>query len=128
MRLLIDTCVVLWAMTTPERLSARVRSLFEDRANDVLVSVVSAWEIGIKRQAGRLELAPTTLDFFRSAVRDHSLGLLPVSLEHAVMAAELPLHHRDPFDRMLIAQAVAEGIAIASPDHCFTAYPVNTVW
>lgn len=128
MRLLIDTCVLIWASTDTEGLSRRAAHLIEDNSNDLLVSVVSAWEIGIKQSTGRLFLMDPTARFMEAAAETLNFSVLPVQLPHALAAGTLPFHHRDPFDRMLIAQAMVERVPILSPDHVFAAYPVEVIW
>lgn len=107
MRLLLDTHVALWALTNDPRLSRRARALIEDPANDVLVSAASVWEIAIKHALGRGDMpisGDQALDWFRQA----GYALLPIAPDHAAAVEHLPDHHRDPFDRLLVAQAIAE--------------------
>ena len=109
MRLLLDTHALLWAIGDPERLRDAARSALWDAGNEVLVSVASIWEIGIKRALGKL----TTPDDLGPHLEAADFDPLPISLEHARVAGSLPMHHRDPFDRMLIAQAQLESLTIA---------------
>ena len=120
MRLLLDTHVLLWTLLAPEEVWPEARELIEDGAQDILVSAASAWEIAIKRAQGRLE-APQDL---AAAVAKQSFRPLPISVEHAAAAGDLAAHHRDPFDRMLIAQAMVEGLTIMTRDPSFRAYGV----
>ncbi len=120
MRLLLDTHVLLWTLLDPEEVGPEARELIEDGAQDILVSAASAWEIAIKRAQGRLE-APQDL---AAAVAKQSFRPLPISFQHAAAAGDLPTHHRDPFDRMLIAQAMVEGLTIMTRDPSFEAYGV----
>ena len=120
MKLLLDTHVLLWTLLAPEEVWPEARELIEDGAQDILVSAASAWEIAIKRAQGRLE-APQDL---AAAVAKQSFRPLPIRFEHAVSAGDLPAHHRDPFDRMLIAQAMVEGLTIMTRDPSFRAYGV----
>ena len=121
LRLLLDTHVVLWALNDPGRLSTRTRKAIEAEENDVFVSVVSPWELAIKRSRKRsnpsedLELE---LDRRRFVV-------LPVLLRHTHAIESMPLHHRDPFDRMLVAQAVVDGMTIVTADRKLTKYQVS---
>lgn len=128
MRLLLDTCTLLWVATGSERLSERARSLFSDPGNTVLLSAVSAWEIAVKHRLGRLPL-PTPPQALLPELRE-TYGLVPQPLteEAAVLAAGLPDLHRDPFDRMLVCQALAEGLVILTPDEQIARYPVRTAW
>ncbi len=120
MRLLLDTHVLLWTRLDPDEVGRDARELIEDGAQDVLVSAASAWEIAIKRAQGRLEV-PQDLAV---AVAKQSFRPMPISFEHAAAAAALPAHHRDPIDRMLIAQAMVEGLTIVTHDPSFDAYGV----
>ena len=115
MRLLLDTDVALWALTDDPRLSQRARALIADPANDVLVSAASVWEIAIKHALGRGDMpisGDQALDWFRQA----GYQLLPIAPEHAAAVEHLPDHHRDPFDRMLVAQATAEPLRLLTHD------------
>jgi PIN domain nuclease of toxin-antitoxin system len=120
MRLLLDTHVLLWALGLPEELRPDARRAIADPSNDVLVSTASAWEIAIKRALGRLD-AP---DDLAEALEVVGFDELPIRLEHALAVERLPPHHRDPFDRMLIAQALSEGLTIVTRDPRFAAYGV----
>jgi len=113
--LLLDTHVVLWALTDDPRLSQRARALIEDPANDVLVSAASVWEIAIKHALGRGDMpisGDQALDWFRQA----GYQLLPIAPEHAAAVEHLPDHHRDPFDRLLVSQAIAEPLRLLTHD------------
>ena len=121
MRLLLDTHVLLWAIGDPERLRDPARTALWDPRNEVRVSVASVWEIGIKRALGKLT-APDDLGPHLEAA---NFEPLPISLEHTSVAGSLPLHHRDPFDRMLIAQAQLESLAIVTRDERFARYGVQ---
>jgi PIN domain nuclease of toxin-antitoxin system len=120
LRLLVDTHVVLALMGFAKRVSAARQSQLADPTNDVFVSAVSPWEIEIKRAKGRLRAPDDLLDALALA----GLTPLAVTLEHAVAAARLPLHHRDLFDRMLVAQAQLEGLTIVTNDEKIARYQV----
>lgn len=120
MRLLLDTHVFLWASAAPDRLGDLARAAIEDPANDVLVSAATAWEVAIKRALGTLTYEG---DVATEARRLRFSGL-PISLEHAAIVEELPALHRDPFDRMLVGQAVAERATIVTRDSAIEAYDV----
>lgn len=124
MRLLPDTHAILWGIGNDRRFSARARELLADPANEVLLSPVVVWEIGIKRAVGRLE-APEDI-----ATRMLEAGAveLPVTIAHARAAGALPLHHHDPFDRLLVAQARAEGAILVSADPALRSYAVPVEW
>jgi PIN domain nuclease of toxin-antitoxin system len=113
--LLLDTHVALWALTDDPRLSQRARALIEDPANDVLVSAASVWEIAIKHALGRGDMpisGDQALDWFRRA----GYQLLPIAPEHVAAVEHLPDHHRDPFDRLLVSQAIAEPLRLLTHD------------
>lgn len=122
-RLLLDTHVVLWGLSAPDTLSAQVRDALQDPANEVVVSAVSVWEVEIKRALGKL-VAP---DSFAAVCREVGFDELAISFAHAERAGTLPPHHSDPFDRMLIAQAMEEGLELVSRDAVFARYAVATV-
>ena len=128
MRLLLDTHTLLWWMTEDERLSRTAHGLIANKANQPLVSAVSAWEIATKFRLGRL---PAASDLIRNFVSDlvvERLEVLPVSAEHGIRAGLLPGPHKDPFDRMLIAQALAEDVPVLSNDRAFDGYDVRRIW
>jgi len=120
-RLLLDTHIALWALTDDARLSARARALIEDPANQVAVSAASVWEIAIKHGLGRGDMPVSggaALNWFRQAGYD----LLPVTPDHAAAVEALPDHHRDPFDRLLIAQATSEPMRLITRDPLVALY------
>ena len=123
MNLLLDTHAVLWALAEPASLSGPARTALEDARNDVFVSVVSAWEIAIKRALGKLD-APDDLE---AAIRMQGFEPLLLTFHHAAQAGGLPPHHHDPFDRMLIAQAQAEGLVLVTRDSNIPLYGVHTL-
>lgn len=129
MRVLLDTHAFLWAITAPERLSRRARRVTEDEGNEVLVSVASVWEIAIKASLGRLD--PDVAEIERSLPDDmerHAFQPLPVLMRHALRVATLPPVHRDPFDRLLVAQAIVDDLHLVTADRELSAYGVKVVW
>jgi PIN domain nuclease of toxin-antitoxin system len=124
LRLLLDTHAALWWLSGDERLGGQALAELEDDANEVLLSAAVVWEVAIKRSLGKLE-APD--DFAATVLRADVRGL-PVSVEHASAVERLPWHHRDPFDRMLVAQATIEGAAVLSCDERLRPYGVPLVW
>ena len=125
MTALLDTCAVLWAARQPERLSARVRALLLDSESELTVSVVSAWEITLKPELGIVDVAR----WFREAARHLTARILPIRLEHIAALENLPVRHRDPFDRLLIAQAVVGQLALVTADQAIANYPeVLCIW
>jgi len=125
MRILLDTHALLWWLSDDQKLSAKVRALIEDPANQVYVSAVSGWEISIKQALGKLDVDTSKLI---DEVENNGFSLLHVSFQHGIKAGTLPSHHRDPFDRMLIAQAQLEELKLVSVDGCFAAYDVTLIW
>ena len=123
MRVLLDTHVLLWALAQPHRLDEETRATIESGVNEVLFSVASIWEIAIKAGLGRADFAVKPAEIARTAV-DIGFVELVIRSDAAVLVAELPPYHRDPFDRMLIAQAHCEGLTIVTADPAFHAYPV----
>ena len=128
MRVLLDTHAFLWFITADPKLSTQAAQVIRDGRNDVLLSLASVWEIAIKVSIGRLPI-PQPLDtFVPQQLGFNRIGLLPVELRHALAIARLPLHHRDPFDRMLVVQAQADDIPIVSADTTLDAYGVQRLW
>lgn len=123
MKLLLDTHALLWALLAPGRLSPTAADAIEDRANEVFVSVVSAWEIEIKRAKGKLPVSVPMGD----ALAEQHFKTLPVTLPDVLAVESLPRRHRDPFDRMLIAQAQLEGMTLVTSDREVRHYPVATL-
>lgn len=123
MRLLLDTHTFLWWVSDWDEIDEKTRSAISDPGNRVFVSAVSGWEIGIKKARGRL-VAPDNLS---AVVEEKHLEHLALTFEHAERAAALPMHHRDPFDRMLVAQAQAEGLVLVTRDRCIPLYEVATM-
>lgn len=122
MKLLLDTHLLLWAAGQPERLSAAARTLLQDPANELLFSPASLWEVAIKNRLGRADFRvdPRLL---RRGLIDNGYVELPITSEHAVATDGLPDIHRDPFDRILIAQATVEGVLLLTVDEVVTRYP-----
>jgi PIN domain nuclease of toxin-antitoxin system len=118
LRLLLDTHVMLWAIADPGRLSSQARSVIASEENEVFVSVVSPWEIAIKKSRNRIE-TPDDLD---EGLKSSQFKLLPVLLRHTKAIESMPHHHRDPFDRMLIAQAIVDGLILVTADRKLTRY------
>jgi PIN domain nuclease of toxin-antitoxin system len=128
MRLLIDTHVFLWMNDAPEQLSAKVRNLFVRGEDELFLSIASPWEIQIKQQIGKLVIEGTVDELLAPHLEDNSLRLLPIELRHILRLGSLAMHHRDPFDRMFIAQALTDGMGIVTADPLFHSYPVSVIW
>lgn len=127
MRLLLDTHTFLWAAGQSPKLSEAARTAIADRRNDVYVSAAVAWEIAIKSARGRLRLPFGAETYVPSRIAALGFATLPVTLEHALAVAALPVTHADPFDRILIAQAQFEGLTLVTRDAVMLSYPVRTL-
>jgi PIN domain nuclease of toxin-antitoxin system len=127
-RLLVDSHALIWALDDPSQLTGPATLALQDPANDLLVSAATIWELAIKTGQGKLTLSQPYRQWMDRAIVDLGLVVLPITVEYADRQATLPLHHRDPFDRLLIAQALVEGIAVVCGDAAFDAYGVSRVW
>jgi len=127
-KLLLDTQCWLWMQASPERFSSGARTLVDDPDNVLLLSPVSAWEISTKYALGRLTLPVPPAEYVPSRMKSSGVDALPLQHSHALQVATLPWHHRDPFDRLLIAQAQVEGLPILSADRNLAAYDVQVHW
>ena len=128
MNCLLDTCTFLWLTDHVENLSTVAREVLENPANTLILSQVSSIEIQIKYQRGRLSLGVPPAAFIREAIRRFDLEYLSLSDEHIWSLGKLPAPHRDPFDRLIIAQALHEGMSIVTPDPQIHAYPIRVHW
>ena len=124
MRLLLDTHALLWSLNGDKRLGPTARSLLADRANDIIVSMASLWEIALKTQAGKLS---ADIQGISDTLRRNGVTLLEVSVVHLVTLTALPRHHKDPFDHLLIAQAIAENATLMSEDRWTPSYPAPVI-
>ena len=127
-RLLLHTHTFLWWDSAPSRLSPTVLALCQDPSVILFLSLISVWEIQIKSSLGKLPLALPLAEIVQNQQSQHGLQLLPMTVEHIYALHRLPLHHKDPFDRLLIAQALTEELPLASVDGVFSAYSVSTIW
>jgi PIN domain nuclease of toxin-antitoxin system len=127
-RLLLDTHTLLWWLGGDTALSATARLAIADESNDVFVSAASAWEIATKHRIGKLPGVGSIIDDLERAVADHGFLGLPITVRHGQRAGALPGPHRDPFDRMLIAQADSEQLVLVSNEQVFDAYGVGRLW
>jgi PIN domain nuclease of toxin-antitoxin system len=128
MRVLIDTHVLLWALSGDKRLSRKAHSVISSFDNEVFVSAASAWEIATKHRLGKLPDADAVAGNLSALIEQLGFRELPISLGHAERAGALPGEHRDPFDRMLIAQSQAENLPLVSNERVFDAYAVRRIW
>jgi PIN domain nuclease of toxin-antitoxin system len=125
---LLDTHALLWAYLNDPKLSATAAGLVTDPANEILISPATYWEIAIKLGTGKYLFAESYADFVQHAIIDNGFSILPIEPRHCDPLTSLPRHHNDPFDRMMIAQAMVEAISIVSADTAFDAYPVTRLW
>jgi PIN domain nuclease of toxin-antitoxin system len=128
MRLLLDTHTLLWCFNDASDLSSRARRLVEDGSNEILVSAASAWEIATKVRLSKLPTGEILIGEFERYLDQLGFETLPISVRHAIRGGRLPGSHRDPFDRMLIAQAEGESLPIISNDRIFDTYHVQRIW
>jgi PIN domain nuclease of toxin-antitoxin system len=127
MKLLLDTHAFLWFVNDDTRLSSSAAALLESE-NDVLVSLVSLWEIAIKYSLGKLALPAPYEEFVAQQILANEIDVLPIQIAHLTGVSQLPFHHNDPFDRLLIAQSIVEGVPIISVDSIFDRYSVRRLW
>ena len=128
MRLLLDTHTFIWFVTDSPRISVTAKTLIEDEYNEKLLSIASIWEMAIKHSIGKLAFELPFMNFLTSQMQQNSMGLLNIQVEHFNIVANLPLHHRDPFDRLIIAQAMVEQIPIVGIDKAFDSYLIERLW
>jgi PIN domain nuclease of toxin-antitoxin system len=126
--LLLDTHAMLWFFWDDPRLSTSAKAIIEHPENRKLVSIASCWEIAIKVGLRKLDLGEPSRLFLPREIERNNFELLPISLEHTAAVEELAPHHRDPFDRLLIAQAAAEGLSLVSTDAVFDRYGISRLW
>lgn len=128
MKLLLDTHAFIWLNTQPSRLSSNVMGLLTSGLHDIYLSIASPWEMQIKSQLGKLSLDVSLSELIDTSVNRNNISLLNIEFKHIDYLANLPLHHNDPFDRIMIAQALLENMAIISVDSAFSKYQVPIVW
>ncbi len=128
MKFLLDTCTFLWVISDDPALSEENRSAFSDPANEVFLSAVSVWEILIKHTLGRLPLPEPPQRFIPDQRSRHGIQALALDEDAVLQLSRLPEYHKDPFDRMLVCQAIAHGLILITPDEAIRQYPVRTTW
>ena len=126
MKFLLDTHVFLWAITDESRLSARARTVMA--SGDSWFSVASIWEVIVKVQAGRMSLPRPAGPFLTSELASSRVQILPITLDHVLRVETLDLHHRDPFDRILVAQSIEENLPVLTADPLLERYPIRRIW
>jgi PIN domain nuclease of toxin-antitoxin system len=128
MKLLLDGHTFLWFVWDDAQLTNNAKELITNPANQKFVSAAICWEIAIKTSMGKLDLGEPYRPFMRREIARNNFDILPISVDHAAAVSVLPFHHRDPFDRMLVAQAMVEQVPIVSRDTAFDAYPITRLW
>jgi PIN domain nuclease of toxin-antitoxin system len=128
MKILLDTCAFLWLTTDAPELSDKAKILFQNTSNAVYLSSVSVWEIIVKHQMGKLPLPSAADDFIKQQCEKHFVKYLSLDEKAVFNLSRLPNHHRNPFDRMLVCQAIAYDLTILTSDKMIIQYPVSTVW
>jgi PIN domain nuclease of toxin-antitoxin system len=124
----LDTHVFIWRAIDPDRISAAANDAIDDPSNEVWISSASAWEIATKHRIGKLEQGAAIIGSFAQQVRMLRATELAVTIEHGLVAGGFDVTHRDPFDRMLAAQALVEGAVLVTSDRALTAFPITTIW
>lgn len=127
MKAILDTHAFLWALAGDRRMSRQAREIFVGSA-DLLLSIASIWEIVVKVQTGKLNLPSPAGKYVIRKLAENRIEILPISVDHLLAVERLPLHHRDPFDRMLIAQSLEEKLPVITADRVFARYPVEVIW
>lgn len=128
MNILLDTCTFLWICTEDDSLSAPAKAAFKDPENEIFLSAASSWEIAVKFLKKKLPLPEPPERFVQTRRERHSIEALPIEEAAATYVYRLPEYHRDPFDRMLVSQAVVHGMTILTPDPAILLYPVSSLW
>lgn len=128
MKILLDTCAFLWIITDDPKLSRQARKLFVDPENEVYLSVASTWEIAIKYKLGKLSLPTPPQEYIPSKRQQHNIDSLSLDEEATLHLTKLPDLHKDPFDRILICQAIVAGLILLTPDELITQYALRSVW
>ncbi len=128
MKLLLDTHTLLWWRDNPAELSATALAALRDPNNTFLISLVTLWELQIKIGLNKLSIGVSLPEMVRQEVEVNGMELLPITTDHIYALSSLPHHHRDPFDRLLIAQAQVEGATLVTKDHLIALYSVATIW
>jgi len=127
MKLLVDTHIFLWFVNDDHELNNHIKDMIEDRKNIIYLSIASLWEMSIKYNLGKLKLDKSYEEFIRKEIYETRLILLNININHLIINANLPFHHKDPFDRLIISQSIAEKIPIISVDSTFVQYSINII-
>jgi PIN domain nuclease of toxin-antitoxin system len=128
MKYLLDTHTLLWLTTNDPRLSQNSKELYLNAENEILFSMASVWELAIKSSIKKISFDKTLEDFIEEHVKGNNIEIMKIELPHVLRVESLPFHHRDPFDRLLIAQAIEDNVSIIGMDSIFDKYKVNRIW
>ena len=128
MRVLVDTATFVWDLLDDHRSSRRAKQMLSSDTDELVFSLVSLWEIAIKMKLGKFNDLGSSVAYIRDEMTEYGMELLPIRYEHILQLEALPLHHGDPFDRLLIAQAMSENIPILTSDRKFKLYDVKVLW
>ena len=128
MRILVDTHAFLWELLSDHRSSRKAKEILRSSEHELVFSLVSLWEIAVKTKIGKLNAVGSSVAYIRNEMNTYGMELLPIRYEHILQLEALPPYHSDPFDRLLLAQAIAESLPILSEDAKFPAYPVKLIW
>jgi PIN domain nuclease of toxin-antitoxin system len=128
MDLLLDTHALLWFLWNDSRLSVAARTLIENPNHVKMLSIASCWEVTIKTSQGKLKIGTTLSDLLNSQLSQNRIQIVPITLPHLITLNGLPSHHRDPFDRLLASQSIADQLTLVSADSAFDAYGVDLFW
>lgn len=128
MKILLDTQAFLWLISDSEELSKKAKNIFLDLDNQLFLSLASIWEIAIKNSIGKLSFKKPVEEFIAEQLQINNISCLEIGFRHVIRTANLPFHHRDPFDRLLISQAIEEKIPIVTSDKAFDKYAIKRIW
>jgi PIN domain nuclease of toxin-antitoxin system len=128
MRALLDTSTFLWSISDSEKLSLSAREVIADLENELFISTASLWEIAIKTSLGKLELLKPFDQLIPEQLEQNTISVMPITVQHLTRIIDLPFYHRDPFDRLIIAQSIAEDLPVITKDGAFGSYPIQLIW
>ena len=128
MKVLVDTHAFIWALLQDHRLSPKAKQVLSSDESELYFSLASIWEIAIKIKTGKLNAIGSSVAYIRDEMEAYGLQLLPIRYEHILQLESLPIHHSDPFDRLLIAQAITESLPILTRDEKFAPYSIRLIW
>jgi PIN domain nuclease of toxin-antitoxin system len=127
-QLLLDACTLIWLASDPKKLSKKATRVLNDRSSNLVLSDVTVWEISLKWSAGKMVLPDPPSSWIENQVELWHMTRLPIDVASIYKSTELPSHHKDPFDRLMVAQALVHRLVIVTPDESVAAYPVSTIW